>query len=112
VRTHGRLDIYNAQIRSEHAWFAEAPTVTRYVLNSFRQGVWKTDMALYWEMFRQSGFGFVGIFQKMASGNTLLRNKGDGTFENRALVSGVAFGQNGDATSAMVRPTDMIRLSQ
>ncbi|OFW44164.1 MAG: hypothetical protein A3J28_02635 [Acidobacteria bacterium RIFCSPLOWO2_12_FULL_60_22] len=78
----GRLDIYNAQIRSEHAWFAEAPTVTRYVLNSFRQGVWKTDMALYWEMFRQSGFGFVGIFQKMASGNTLLRNKGDGTFED------------------------------
>ena len=52
------------------------------MLNSFRQGVWKTDIPLYWEMFRQSGFGFVGIFQKMASGNTLLRNKGDGTFED------------------------------
>ncbi|HWP85475.1 MAG TPA: VCBS repeat-containing protein, partial [Terriglobia bacterium] len=78
----GWLDIYNTQIRSNHAWFAEAPTVYRYMLNSFRQGVWKTDMPLYWEMFRQSGFGFVGIFQKMASGNTLLRNKGDGTFED------------------------------
>ena len=78
----GHLDIYNTQIRSDHAWFAEAPTVHRYMLNSFRQGVWKTDMPLYWEMFRQSGFGFVGIFQKMASGNTLLRNNGDGTFED------------------------------
>jgi hypothetical protein len=78
----GHLDIYNTQIRSDHAWFAEPPTVHRYILNSFRQGVWKSDMPLYWEMFRQSGFGFVGIFQKMASGNTLLRNKGDGTFED------------------------------
>jgi hypothetical protein len=50
------------------------------MLNSFRQGVWKTDMPLYWEMFRQSGFGFTGIFQKMASGNTLLHNNHDGTF--------------------------------
>jgi hypothetical protein len=78
----GLLDIYNTQIRSDHAWFAETPTVHRYMVNSFRQGVWKTDMPLYWEMFRQSGFGFVGIFQKMASGNTLLRNNGDGTFED------------------------------
>ena len=78
----GDLDIYNTQIRSDHAWFAEAPTVYRYMQNSWRQGVWKTDMPLYWEMFRQSGLGFVGIFQKMASGNTLLRNSGDGTFED------------------------------
>ena len=78
----GKLDIYVTNIRSEHAWFAEAPTVFRYMLNSWKQGVWKTDMPLYWEMFRQSGFGFVGIFQQMASGNTLLRNKGDGTFED------------------------------
>jgi hypothetical protein len=52
------------------------------MMTSFRQGVWTSDMPLYWEMFRQSGFGFVGIFQKMASGNTLLRNNGDGTFED------------------------------
>ena len=78
----GKLDIYVTNIRSEEAWFAEAPTVKRYILNSFRQGVWKSDMPLYFEMFRQSGFGFVGIFQQMASGNTLLRNKGDGAFED------------------------------
>jgi hypothetical protein len=78
----GRLDLYVAQIRSEHSWFAEAPTVERYMLNSFKQGVWKTDMPLYMEIFRQSGFSFVDVFKQMASGNTLLRNRGDGTFED------------------------------
>ena len=52
------------------------------MLNCWRQGVWTTDMPLYFEIFRQSGFGFVDVFQQMASGNTLLRNRGDGTFED------------------------------
>jgi len=50
--------------------------------------VWKTDMPLYFEMFRQSGFGFTAIFKKMASGNTLLRNKGDGTFTEIGHATG------------------------
>jgi hypothetical protein len=78
----GRLDLYVTHIRSEEAWFAEAPTVRRYMLNTWKQGVWKTDMPLYFEIFRQSGFAFVDVFQQMASGNTLLRNMGDGTFED------------------------------
>lgn len=78
----GKFDYYVTHIRSEHTWFAEAPTVHRYMLRSFTQGTWKTDMPLYMEIFRQSGFGFVDVFQQMASGNTLLRNKGDGTFED------------------------------
>ncbi len=78
----GKLDIYVTNIRSDHAWFAEAPTIRRYMYNSFAQGVWLSDMPLYWEIFRQSGFGFVGVFKQMASGNTLLQNKGDGTFED------------------------------
>ncbi len=78
----GRLDLYVTNIRSEYAWFAEPPTIRRYMYNSFAQGVWLTDMPLYLEIFRQSGFGFVGVFQQMASGNSLLRNKGDGTFED------------------------------
>jgi len=78
----GRIDIYVTNIRSEHAWYAEYPTVMRYMQNVWRQGVWKSDMPLYWEVFRQSGMEFVPVFQQMASGNTLLRNKGDGTFED------------------------------
>jgi len=50
--------------------------------NSVAQGVWRSDMPLYFEIFKQSGFAFVDVFQQMASGNTLLRNKGDGTFED------------------------------
>jgi hypothetical protein len=58
------------------------------MVNSFRQSVWVTDMPLYWEVFRQSGMDFVGVFQQMASGNTLMRNRGDGTFEDTTVKSG------------------------
>ncbi len=85
----GRLDLYVAHIRSEHAWFGGAPTVGRYMANSFRQGLWATDMPLYFEIFRQSGTRFVEVFQAMASGNNLLRNKGDGTFEDVTWQAGV-----------------------
>jgi hypothetical protein len=39
-------------------------------------------MPLYWQIFRQSGRDFVRVFQQMASGNTLLHNKGNGAFED------------------------------
>ena len=42
-------------------------------------------MPLYMQIMRQSGLGFVKVFQQMASGNTLLRNKGDGSFEDVTL---------------------------
>lgn len=78
----GRFDYYVTHIQSDHSWFAESPTVKRYMLRCLTQGTWKTDMPLYWEIFRQSGRDFVRVFQQMASGNTLLRNKGDGRFED------------------------------
>ncbi len=81
----GKFDFYVTHIRSEHSWYAAAPTVKRYMLRSFTEGTWKTDMPLYMEIMRQSGFGFIGVFQQMASGNTLLRNKGDGTFADVTL---------------------------
>ncbi|HEY7214960.1 MAG TPA: CRTAC1 family protein [Thermoanaerobaculia bacterium] len=84
----GRLDLYTADIRSEHGWFAERPTVMRYMASSWLQGVWKTDMPLYFQIFRQSGTRFVEVFQEMASGNHLLRNRGDGTFEDVSWKSG------------------------
>jgi hypothetical protein len=84
----GKLDLYVANIRSEHSWLAESPTVWRYLANSVKQGVWPTDMPLYFQIFRQSGTGFVQVFQQMASGNTLLRNKGDGSFEDVTWKAG------------------------
>jgi hypothetical protein len=84
----GLMDLYTAHIRSEEGWYAEWPTVFRYMMNSWRQGVWRTDMPLYFEIFRQSGLKFVDAFQDMASGNTLLRNNGDGTFEDVSWRTG------------------------
>ncbi|HXB21624.1 MAG TPA: CRTAC1 family protein [Candidatus Solibacter sp.] len=84
----GKFDFYVTHIRSEHAWFAEAPTVRRYMLRCLTEGTWKTDLPLYLEIMRQSGLGFIGVFQQMASGNTLLKNKGDGTFEDVTLKAG------------------------
>ena len=78
----GKLDIYSTNIRSEDAWYANWPTVGRYMVNSWRQGVWVSDMPLYMQVMKQSGTNFVKVFQDMASGNTLLRNRGDGTFED------------------------------
>ncbi len=78
----GKFDFYVTHIRSEHSWYAEAPTVRRYMLRSFTEGTWRTDVPLYMEIVRQSGLGFVSVFKQMASGNTLLRNKGNGTFED------------------------------
>ena len=78
----GKLDIYSTNIRSEEAWYAEWPTVGRYMVNTWKQGVWRSDMPLYMEVFKQSGTNFVKVFQDMASGNTLLRNRGDETFED------------------------------
>jgi ASPIC/UnbV protein/VCBS repeat protein len=84
----GRLDIYVANIRSEDRWFGESPVVQRFLVNSWRQGIWKTDMPLYMEIIRQSGFRFREVFQQMGSGNTLLHNKGDGTFEDVTWAAG------------------------
>ncbi len=81
----GKLDIYSTNIRSEDAWYADWPTVGRYMLNTWRQGVWKTDMPLYMQVFHQSGTDFVKVFKQMASGNVLLKNRGDGTFEDTTV---------------------------
>jgi hypothetical protein len=56
--------------------------------NSWRQGVWSTDMPLYFQIFRQSGTRFIPVFQEMAAGNHLLRNRGDGTFKDVTWKAG------------------------
>src|SRR5579872_6311702 len=76
----GRFDFYVTHIRSEHSWFAEAPTIRRYIVRSLIEGTWRTDLTLFLEIARQSGMKFLKTFQQMASGNTLLRNLGNGKF--------------------------------
>jgi hypothetical protein len=82
------LDIYVANIRSEHRWFGEQPAVRLYLVNSLRQGTWRTDWPLFAEIYRQSGPRFKEVFQQMGSGNTLLANRGDGAFEDVTWEAG------------------------
>lgn len=52
--------------------------------------------------FDYDGDGWVDIFvANDAMENFLLRNRGDGRYENRAWDAGVAFGEAGEATAAM-----------
>jgi enediyne biosynthesis protein E4 len=62
--------------------------VGQFLINSWRQGVWKADWPLYMEIVRQSGFRFREVFQQMGSGNTLLHNLGDGRFEDVTWAAG------------------------
>jgi len=84
----GRLDLYVANIRSKYMWFTEPPMIRRFVLHSILDGVWLQDTPLYLEIMREWPGTFVEAFEQMASGNTLLRNHGDGTFEDRTWESG------------------------
>ncbi|HUO86661.1 MAG TPA: CRTAC1 family protein [Thermoanaerobaculia bacterium] len=84
----GLLDIYVANIRSESTWIGEQPAVDLYLLNNLRQGLWWQDAPLFAEIVRQSGFRFKEVFQQMGSGNTLLRNRGDGRFEDVTWQAG------------------------
>jgi hypothetical protein len=83
-----KLDIYVAHILPDHPWFAEAPPTRLFIKNAIRDGVFWQDLRLYRELYRQSGFEITGVFRQMASGNTLLRNRGDGTFEDVTVDSG------------------------
>jgi len=52
--------------------------------------------------FDYNNDGFIDVFvSNDAMENFLLHNLGNGTFENRALEAGVAYGEAGDATAAM-----------
>ncbi|MFQ6009103.1 MAG: CRTAC1 family protein, partial [Candidatus Zixiibacteriota bacterium] len=52
--------------------------------------------------FDYNNDGFIDVFvSNDAMENFLFHNQGNGTFENRALEAGVAFGEAGDATAAM-----------
>jgi hypothetical protein len=78
----GRFDLYVTHIRSDHVWLASAAMLRQFMVNCVREGEWRSAWRLYWQLLRQSRGKLVGAFRQMASGNNLLRNRGDGTFED------------------------------
>lgn len=83
----GLLDIYVTNIRSKYIWFAATPLVRLFLLHSLLDGVMASNFGNYLEIMREWDRTFVGAFEQMASGNTLLHNRGDGTFEDRSWSS-------------------------
>ena len=85
----GLLDIYVTNIRSKYTWFAATPMVHRFLLHALLDGTWVSDYPRYFEIVREWDGTFVEAFEQMASGNNLLRNRGDGTFEDLTWQSSV-----------------------
>jgi hypothetical protein len=82
VDNDGRLDLYMTAIRSPQRWYAARPTVAQFAARSWRSGAWRALLPSFYDVLRMSGAKFVRVFQQMAAGNALLRNRGDGTFED------------------------------
>jgi len=76
----GRIDFLSSGVRSEHAWFAESPPGVKSLTQS--AGLNKDEPA-YYGVFRG-----LRVLQEMVRGNHLLRNRGDGTFEEVAIKAG------------------------
>jgi ASPIC and UnbV/FG-GAP-like repeat len=82
IDNDGRLDLYVTAIRSSHRWYAARPALLQLASRSWRTGAWRVLLPSVSEIFHLSGAHFVRVFQQMAAGNALLRNRGGGRFEN------------------------------
>lgn len=77
----GRLDLYTANINSNQRWFGEEVTVVTYLHNVLRTRWALTDLTEYWALSRLLGSDWVELGKTVGEGNSLFRNRGDGTFE-------------------------------
>jgi hypothetical protein len=78
------LDIYFSNINSNQRWFGEDLTVKQYVRNVARtRWLWK-DLSEYRAVYDLVGADWRELGKRTGKGNTLYRNRGDGTFEELA----------------------------
>jgi hypothetical protein len=77
----GYPDIYFSNIKSNQRWFGEEVTLRYYLDNVLRTRWAVADFAEYWEIHRLLGSRWREMGKDIGEGNSLLRNRGDGTFE-------------------------------
>ncbi len=77
----GAVDLYTSNINSNQRWFGEDRTVSQYIRNVARTRWMLTDFLEYWKLYRLVGNDWVELGQQIGEGNSLFRNRGDGTFE-------------------------------
>ncbi len=79
----GRLDLYFSNINSNQRWFGEDLTVRHYLRNVARtRWLWE-DLGEYRRLHALVGAGWRDLGKQIGKGNSLFRNRGDGTFAER-----------------------------
>ncbi len=79
----GWVELYTSNINSNQRWFGEDMTVNQYVRNVVRTRWIFTDFMEYWRLFDLIGSDWVELGQQIGEGNSLFKNRGDGTFEEQ-----------------------------
>ncbi len=74
------LDIYVSNVHSSQRWFAQAPTLYKYLLTSIRQGTLIEDFPLYKLIYGEAGAEWHSYGDRVVKGNTLLINDGKGRY--------------------------------
>lgn len=78
----GWLDIYVSGIRSNQRWFSNAANVRAYVMQLVASERRTSVQSTFLDLRRILGDSWDQVGQRALAGNYLLRNKGDGTFED------------------------------
>jgi hypothetical protein len=77
----GHPDLYTSNINSNQRWFGEDQTVSHYLHNVLRsRWLWK-DWREYRALHALVGDQWGALGKQVGEGNSLFRNRGDGTFE-------------------------------
>ena len=84
----GRLDIYVSSIASNQRWFSHDLNVRGYVLSLVESDRRDDLQPLFLDLRAHLGNDWSKVGQYELAGNYLLRNRGDGTFEDVSDVSG------------------------
>ncbi len=84
----GLLDIYVSSIRSNQRWFSQDINVRSYVMNLVQSKRRKNLLDTFLDLREHLGDDWEKVGQHELAGNYLLRNKGDGTFEDVSDTSG------------------------
>ncbi len=77
----GSADLYTSNINSNQRWFGEDMTVSQYTRNVLRSRWMLADFGEYWDLYKLIGTDWIELGQQIGEGNSLFRNRGDGTFE-------------------------------
>jgi hypothetical protein len=80
----GRLDLYFSNINSNQRWFGEELTIRQYLRNVARTRWLWADLSEYRAVYDLVGTDWRELGKRTGKGNTLYRNRGDGTFEELA----------------------------